>query len=101
MLVYLQVSEVVDGEVPQHVCCDRGMPGIQNHTPDDEKSVLVVNMSAPDEGRHALSVVGSDVPREKWVIVTRSMIVIPLHDASPIQNGLCSRRCQLDRIGGG
>ena len=39
MLVYVKIPEVVDGEIPQHVCCDPSVPGIQDHTPDDEKPV--------------------------------------------------------------
>ena len=49
-------------------------------------------MSASDEWHHALKV-GLDVPCEKGVIVTRSVVVVPLDDASSIQNGLCSRGC--------
>lgn len=42
MLVYVELPEVVYGEVPQHVRRGRGVEGIQDHTPDDEESVLVV-----------------------------------------------------------
>jgi len=42
MLVNVVLPEVVDGEVPQHICCGRGMPSIQDHTPDNEKPVLAV-----------------------------------------------------------
>lgn len=42
MRVYAELSEVVYAEVPQHVRRGRGVKGIQNHTPDDEESMLVV-----------------------------------------------------------
>lgn len=36
-MVYLVLAKVVNGEVPQHVSHDRGVKGIQNHAPEDEK----------------------------------------------------------------
>jgi hypothetical protein len=30
----------------------------------------------------------ADVPREKGVVVPRNMVVVPLHDAGAVQNGL-------------
>ena len=44
-------------------------------------------ISAPDEGCHALNG-GSNTPGEKWVVVTRGIVVVPLHDAGSIQHGL-------------
>ena len=38
-------------------------------------------------GRYALST-RSNMPRKKWVVVPRNMVVVPLHHAGAIQNGL-------------
>lgn len=63
-MVYVVLPEVVDGKVPQHIHGGRGVEGIQDHTPEDEKSGrLGVNASGD------VPYVGSGAPCEEWVVV--------------------------------
>ena len=84
------------GEVPQEVNRDRRVGRVQDHAPVDEKPGLTEYERSRRRVSHADC--QTDGPGEKRVVVTRSVVVVPLHDAGPIQRRLIRRGVSSIRL---
>lgn len=64
------------------------MEGVQDHAPEDEKPAGRGGVSALSTNGVTRPDVRSDVPCGNRIVVTRSIVVVPLHDAGSVQHGL-------------